>query len=532
MRLVSLRVRDRQATLAGFRAPSLGSSTSLWLTQALAVEPGEDRRDQSPLRPHADVCVVGGGFTGLWTAIGLKRRDPSIDVVVLEAGICGGAASGRNGGFVMTVWSKFGSLAKLCGTADALSYARAAEAAIGDIGRFCDEHKIDAQLRRAGWLWAATNEQQLDAWSGTLEALAAAGAAPYRVLEGDEAARLSGSQIHLAGVLESGAATLHPGHLVRGLRRVARELGVTVHEFTPVHAVRSDPVPAVTTDRGTLRSDRVVLAINAWAAELRAVRHALVVLASDVIATEPAAERLQGLGLAEGFSISDSRRLVHYYRTTLDGRLVFGKGGGAIVHGARIRASFDQSPGSAEIVRSHFRRTYPMLRDVAVPHHWRGAVDYSVSGLPFVGPLPDHPEILLAAGYSGNGVGPAALAGAALASMALGGDGEPVPEAMRRPPVQRLPPEPLRVLGGALVRAAQSRNEDVEDLGRRPGRFATLVAGLDPTSFVDSGGGASLPSPPQPAEGAQVVRPLGADVDAVADRVTVGQARVDPYDRP
>lgn len=433
----------------------------------------------------------------------------------------------------MTAWSKLGSLAKLCGTADALHYARAAEAAISDIARFCEEHEIDAQLRRAGWLWTATNEQQLGAWLATTEKLADAGAAPYELLEPDEVARLSGSPIHLAGVLEPGAATLHPGHLVRGLRRVARELGVAVHEFTPVHSVHVDPIPRVTTDRGELRADRLVLAINAWAAELHAIRHALVILASDVIATEPVAERLAELGLREGFSISDSRRLVHYYRTTLDGRIVFGKGGGAVVHGARIGSSFNRAPGAAEEVRRHFRHTYPMLRDVPTPHHWRGAVDYSISGLPFIGPLPDHPEIFLAAGYSGNGVGPAALAGAGLASMALGGDGDPVPEAMRRPPSRRLPPEPFRVLGGSLVRRAQSRKEDFHDLGRRPGRLITLLAALDPTSFVDSGNVSAVTAVPERTKRAGVVRPYEeAAAVQTPRRVTVGQADEETRDRP
>jgi hypothetical protein len=115
-------------------------------------------------------------------------------------------------------------------------------------------------------------------------------------------------------------------------------------------------------------------------------------------------------------------------------------------------------------------------------------VDYSVTGLPFVGPLPQHPGVLAGVGFSGNGVGPSFVAGRALAEMALGREVTAMPEALRRPPRRGLPPEPLRRVGGALVRAAVARKETAEDGERRPGRPTRLLAGLDPTSFVDRGG--------------------------------------------
>jgi glycine/D-amino acid oxidase-like deaminating enzyme len=236
-----------------------------------------------------------------------------------------------------------------------------------------------------------------------------------------------------------------------------------------------------------VRADHVVLAISTWAAELPAVRRSLVVVASDVVATDPVPQRLAALGLEPGISISDSRRLVNYYRTTQDGRFVFGKGGGGLARGARVGAAFDSAPALADEARRQFHRLYPTLWDVPAPHHWRGAVDYSLTGLPFVGPLPGRPQVLLAAGFSGNGVGPSYLAGSALANLALGRQEDDVPEALRRPPTGGLPPEPARFVGGSLVRAAVARKEAAEDLGRPPGRIARALAALDPTSFVDRG---------------------------------------------
>ena len=477
--------------LATLRPPATvaPADRSLWLEQALDDEGDPHTDAQLPAR--CDVCVIGGGFTGLWTAIHLKRRDPSLDVVVVEAGLCGSGASGRNGGFVMTAWSKYGSLAKLCGSDQALTYARAVEAAVGEIGDFCTEHGVNAEFHQAGWVWAATSPAQLDAWKYTVDSLAAIGESPYELLTPEETARRTGSPVHLAGIFEAGPASVHPARLARGLRRVAAELGVTIVEHCPVHELAADPQPVVTTVRGSLRADRVVVGLGAWTAGVDAARSSLITIASDVIATEQMPDRLAALGIALGLSISDSRRLVNYYRSTEDGRIVFGKGGGDVGLGPRISGRFDRSDTRAADVEAQFRRIYPMLRDVRVSRTWRGPVDYSVNSLPFIGPLPGAPAVLAAAGFSGNGVGPSFVAGRALADMVLGGEAAEIPEGLRRPHRSLLPPEPLRYLAGRVVRAAVARKEDVEDLGREPNRVLSVVASLDPTSFTDSGPKAS-----------------------------------------
>src|SRR5919202_295696 len=191
---------------------------SLWLVEALAGE-----QDAPPLEGdvNADICICGGGYSGLWTAIRLKEQEPSLAVVLLEADVCGGGASGRNGGFVLSWWHKFSSLQKLCGTEDAMRLARACEAAVLEIGSFCSENEIDAHYRQEGWLWTATNPAQIGAWAGTVAAIeSACGEHPFVELAPDEVAHRAGSPAHVAGVYEATSATVQP-LLARGLRRVA-----------------------------------------------------------------------------------------------------------------------------------------------------------------------------------------------------------------------------------------------------------------------------------------------------------------------
>lgn len=473
---------------ARFETDSLrpaGAVRAIWLQQALEVDgAGHPRLDVSTT---ADVCIVGGGFTGLWTALELKRRSPSTDVVVVEADICGAGASGRNGGFAMTWWSKFPTLQKLCGTAAALGLARRSERAVDDIGRFCTEHDVDAHFRRGGWLWTATNRQQVDAWRATVDAIEAAGESPFEYLSRDAVAQRSGSPVHLAGVFEPATATVQPALLARGMARVARELGVRIYEQTPMRRLRGAPLPCVVTPRGEVTAEHVVLATNAWAAQIPQIARALVVVASDVIATQPIPERLDELGWKEGLAVSDSRRLINYYRRSPDSRVIFGKGGGTLTMGGRIGPEFQRPSRRAQEVESQFRFVYPSLWDVPIDSSWRGPIDYSVNGLPFFSRLEGQSNVLVGAGFSGNGVGPSRLAGEVLAEMVLEGGDAGLPRPLSRLPDRRLPPEPFRYVGGLAVRRAIARKESAEDLGRSARPLTQALASLDPTSFVDRG---------------------------------------------
>jgi glycine/D-amino acid oxidase-like deaminating enzyme len=448
----------------------------------------------------ADVCIVGGGFTGLWTALTLKADNPSLDIVVVEGDICGGGASGRNGGFVMSWWSKFSTLKKLCGTEEAVRLAHASADAVTAIGQFCAEHGIDAEYHDDGWLWTATSRAQVGAWDAALTAARASGELPFERLSNAEVARRSSSPVHLAGVFEPTCATVHPGRLSRGLAGTATAQGIRVFEHSPVTHVRLDDRPTVLTERGKVTADSLVLAINAWAAQLDELQRSLVVIASDVIATDPVPDRLSALGWKNGVAISDSHRLVNYYRRTDDGRVVFGKGGGTLGYAGRVSPSFHRASPRLEEVAAQFHRLYPMLWDVPAARSWRGPIDYSLTGLPAFVRIGGRPDVLTAAGFSGNGVAPTYVAGRILASMVQDKDDEWASTGLARLPRAGLPPEPLRFVGGLSVRAAIARKEALEDADRRAGPLTRAVASMDPTSFVDRGPGdvvhsASPPSP-------------------------------------
>ncbi len=454
---------------------------SLWLREAFDGE-----SPAPPLREalRADVCIVGGGFTGLWTALRLKEREPTLDVVLVERDVCGSGASGRNGGFVLSWWAKFRLLEETCGTEEALRLARFSAAGVAEIGEFCQQNGIDAHFRSDGWLWTATSPAQIGAWEPTLARLEELGQTPFERLEPEEVAARSGSRAHLAGVFESTAATVQPALLARGLRRVAAERGILIFEHSPVVALERSRPPRIRTAEGSVTAERVVLALNAWAAGIRELRRYLAVVASDVVATSPVPGRLSQIGWTNGMCIDDSRMLVNYYRTTLDGRVVFGKGGGALGFGGRVGSRFDGPTPRASAVSASLRHLYPALSDVPIEAHWLGPIDRSPLGLPFFTRVGGREDIVAGAGYSGNGVGPSALGARILASLALGLDDEWASSQLTGLPEGRFPPEPFRYVGGLALKGAIVRRERAEDAGRRPGRLSSLIAGLAPAGLV------------------------------------------------
>jgi len=452
---------------------------SWWLREVAPVA------DVTPLQRSrgADVCIVGGGFTGLWTALRIKELDPSAEVVLIEADVCGAGASGRNGGFAMTFWHHFLGLESACGNAAALWLARASTDAVEELGTFCQQNSIDAHYRRDGWLWTATNAAQLGAWERTIAAIERHGDEPFIRVAAEELQARSGSRAHIAGVLEPLSATVQPAALARGLVRVARQRGVEIFERSPMIALDRSATLAVRTAGGNVAADRVVIAMNAWSLRLRELRRALVVVGSDVAITDPAPEELARTGWRDGVSISDSRLMVHYYRTTLDGRIAFGKGGGRLGYDARIGTSFTGSSPMEQELAARLRDLYPAFAAVPIAASWTGPIDRTVDGLPFFHAL-GRPDLLCGAGYSGNGVAPSLLGGRILASMALGRDDEWARCGLVRRPPRGLPAEPFRYVGGRIVRSAVARKERAEEAGRRPARIDRAVARLAPAGLV------------------------------------------------
>jgi putative aminophosphonate oxidoreductase len=455
---------------------------SLWLDEALS--PDEPAAPPLEGAARADVAIMGGGYAGLWTAIRIKQQEPSCDVVVLEQDICGGGASGRNGGFAITWWAKLGTLVQLCGADGALALARACEEAVDELGAFCEQHSIDARYHRGGHLWTATSEAQLGAWDGVMATCRELGVMPFEEWTNEETARRSGSDRHIAGLFEPSGAILQPALLARGLRRVALALGVRIHEGTRVTRLDRRAPAVLHTARGVLTADRVVIATNAWAVGLRELHTRLAVISSDIVATAPIPERLREIGWTQHECISDSRLQISYYRTTDDGRVVFGKGGWGIALHDRIGPRFDRDEGRARAVARSFHEIYPMLADVPIAADWCGPIDRTRTGLPIFGHLGGRSHIVYGVGFSGNGVAPAVVGGRILSSLALGIADEWSGCALVDGRQGRFPPDPVRFLGAHVVREGVVRKEAAEMEGRAPSRLAVKLASFAPAGMI------------------------------------------------
>jgi len=371
------------------------------------------------------------------------------------------------------------------GSEEAVRLAHASADAVAAIGAFCAEQGIDASYRHDGWFWAAVNGAQIGSWRSVQNALERAGAHPFEELTPEEAAARGGSPVHVGGVFERTAATVQPAALALGLRRVALERGVRIHEGTRMTALESgDTTILVRTTRGSIRAGRVILAMNAWAVRFREIRRWILVVGSDIVATDPIPDRLTRIGWTDGSCISDSRLLVHYYRTTADGRIAFGKGGGAIALRATLGGAFEGASRRAAIVEAAFRFTYPRLADVPITSSWTGPIDRPRTGLPVFGTLKEHPRVLYCVGYSGNGVGPSYVGGRILASLALERSDEWSTCGLVEAHMKTFQPQPLRFVGGHLVRRAIERVERAQDQGRTPGRLASRLLRLAPAGLV------------------------------------------------
>ena len=307
----------------------------------------------------------------------------------------------------------------------------------------------------------------------------------FQLLSPEEIARRTGSNVHIAGICEPINATVHPGKLGRGLRQVAANAGVEIYEDSRVETInRSSPARLVTCG-GTVTANRIVIATNAWAASVPELKRGFVCVGSAVVATPPIVERLADIGWVGGESITDSQATVDYYRTTRDGRIIFGKGGGRIYYaGEPGELAFNDANGIAE-ASADFRRVYPMLADVPIERSWSGPVDRTYDSLPLLGTLTDAPHISYGVGWSGNGVNPSRVGGRILASLVLDKRDRWAENGLVNRRARRFPPEPLRYLGGSIVRSAMMRKDRKELAGETPSLVDKALAGLAPSGLED-----------------------------------------------
>ena len=457
-----------------------GESRAPWLREALEHESVSSPSPALDRDIAVDVAIIGGGYTGLWTAWQLLELDPNLAVALVEQDICGGGPSGRNGGFVNSWWDEISSLVQHYGEDGALACARESAMSVEGIGAWCEENGVDAHYRRAGMLTVSTTPAHDGRAAIDTDLMARLGdTGALRDLDAAEIAERCRSPRFRGGSLMRDGATVHPGHLVRGLRRACIDRGVAVFEGTAATRIRpgADGV-RVTTPGGELRANHVVLAVNAWVAGWRQSGGRVLAWSSYMVRSEPIGDLIEReLNWTGGESIVDARFSVHYLHVTRDGRIAIGAGGGRPGLGGRIGQSFTHDIDAARRAAFAFRWFFPQLRDVRLTDAWGGPIDVSADHLPHVWSTAGG-RVHVAAGYSGNGVAPSHLAGRILAARAIGSD-----EPLTRLPIvgrarRRFPPEPMRYIGARILREAMIRREDAEEAGGAvawPVRLATRV---------------------------------------------------------
>ena len=409
----------------------------------------------------ADLCIVGGGFTGLWAALHAKRADPGRDVAVVEAATVGYGASGRNGGFVeasLTHGHENG-VARFPREIDALE-----RLGQENFDGFCADiaaYGIDCDLQRDG-AYAVALEPHEVRW-----AREAADAGGGEFLDQEAMRAAVASPTYLGGLLtREGAALVDPARLVDGLRRAAIARGVRVFERSPAVSLREDGAGVrVHCQEGAVSARRVILATSAFPPLLRRLRRYLVAVYDYVLMTEPlTAEQQAAIGWAQRRGIGDMGNQFHYYRQTADRRILFGGYDAVYRFNARVDPALDDHDPTFARLSQHFAMTFPQLEDVRFTHRWGGAIDTCSRFSVFFGRALGG-KVSYAVGYTGLGVA-ATRFGAQVALDLVDGRDTPALrlDYVRRKPVP-FPPEPVRT---AVIQLTRNRLAAADEhAGRR-----------------------------------------------------------------
>jgi glycine/D-amino acid oxidase-like deaminating enzyme len=455
------------------RHPALAETalTPFWLDQpAAAVDP-------QPLlsgSTDADLVVVGGGYTGLWTALLAKERHPHLDVILLEADRVGHAASGRNGGFCSASLTH-GLANGLDRFADELHVVeRLGRSNLDAIAVTLTRYGIDCDWERSGDLAVATEPWQAEELAELAPIVREHGAKAHLLDMSAVRAELN-SPTYVAGLwTEDDQAIVDPAKLAAGLRDACLSHGVRIHERSPVTAVTAGRTRlTVGTPHGSAAAQRVALGTNAFRPLLRRLRWQTVPVYDYVLMTEPlSAAQLTSVGWPRRQGVSDSGNQFHYYRLTADNRILWG-GYDAIYHfGSAIRPELERRPATYDRLAHHFFTTFPQLEGLRFSHAWAGVIDTCTRFCAFFGSACSG-RLAYALGYTGLGVGASRFGARAMLGLLYGGDPDVTSLRLVRTKPLPFPPEPLRYAAVQLTRWSLARADS------NGGRRNLWLRGLD-----------------------------------------------------
>ncbi|MBO0828546.1 MAG: FAD-dependent oxidoreductase [Streptosporangiales bacterium] len=453
-----------QAALSGARPKPF------WLDDATAPDPCP----QLVGDVDCDLAVVGGGYTGLWTALMAKERDPDLEVVLVEGRQVGWAASGRNGGFCSSSLTHglANGIARFPDEMDVLE--RLGNENLDGIARSVDKYGIDCTFERTGELTVATEQWQV----GELAKVAEQGRRYGQNVELLDRAGVReevDSPTYLGGLYDpDSTAMLNPAKLAWGLRDACLRLGVRIYENTRVYSV--DAIRGhlqLPTPRGRVACDQVAIGTAAFPPLLQRIRAFVLPVYDYVLVTEPlSADQLATVGWKRRSGVSDSGNQFHYYRLTDDNRILWG-GYDAVYHyNNSVHSKRDQRPATFHRLAEHFFATFPQLTGVRFTHTWGGVTDTCSRFCAFFGGA-HAGRLAYAAGFTGLGVGASRFAANVMLDRLLEGTTELTELRMVRSKPVPFPPEPLRYGLVALTRWSLARAD------ARDGRRNLWLRGLD-----------------------------------------------------
>ena len=435
--------------------------TIYWRTTA-PVEPGPPLEGDV----NCDVCIVGGGYTGLWTAHFLRQAEPSLDIHVLEAEYAGAGASGHNDGFVTpTIGHSLENVVRRFGPEAARAGYAAVGRSIAELGAFCRRNHIEAEYEPNGMFMVAVRPGQVRRLERDQE-LAASLGAKVELLGRDEAqARIGSPAIEAA--LEGVGALVNPHKLARGLAGVVRKSGTVIHERTT--ALRVGRVPgghAVTTPHGRVVAERVVLATNAYQHRFTPFRRDVVPVWSYAAVTEPVPEgwieELPWEG-REGFV--EARNFVVFARLTAENRLLLGGGPAPYRYGRDMDERHLRDGVAEDAIRAALERHFPRWRALRFEYVYGGCIAVTRNLVPHVGAL--RPGLYYGHGYCGNGIAATHTAGKALRDLVLERDTDYSNLLFVRAREPRFPPEPLIFAASQVASRALAWQDEHPELAAR-----------------------------------------------------------------
>lgn len=427
----------------------------------------------------ADVCIVGGGFTGLWMAYYVKRLKPDARVVVLEQRFAGFGASGRNGGWCTnSITGGRERYVATHGREAASAFQQAMNDTVDEVIAVASAEGIDAGITKGGELNVARTPSQLARARAWFEAEAAWPVTGIELLDATEAAERVGVDGVLGATWQPHCARVHPAKLVAGLAEACVRAGVELYEDTPVLEI----VPGqARTDRGTVRAPTIVRATEGFTAALRGQHRRLLPMNSSMIVTEPLpAQAWDAIGWDGGEVLGDFAHVYMYAQRTADDRIAFGGRGVPYRYGSHVDTDGATQPRTIETLTALLREFFPAAADVPIAHGWAGVLGVPRDWTASVGFDPAS-GLGWAGGYVGTGVATTNLAGRTLADLVLGRDTDLVrlPWVGRR--VRDWEPEPLRWLGVRSLYAAYRTADRLERDGRTTtaplARLADVIAG-------------------------------------------------------